>query len=341
MIEVKHVVKDFVSPKKYPGLKGALKGLVSNEKVVKKAVDDISFTIQDGEIVGYIGSNGAGKSTTIKMMTGILNPTKGECLINGVNPSKNRKENAQNIGVVFGQRTQLWWDLPLSESFTILKEIYDVSDEDYSKRLEFLNGVLELQEFFDRPVRTLSLGQRMRADLGAALLHNPKVLYLDEPTIGLDLVVKDNIRRAIREINEKYGTTVILTTHDIGDIEELCSRIIIIDEGKKIYDGSLETLKDTYGTKRKITMEVKNLKKVKELNLAQALGLQSGEIESSLDESKKTISVIFDKHKLQVTQVINAVMNVTEVQDVEIKDTELAEIVKAIYCHGFTNNVGA
>ena len=341
MIEVKHVVKDFVSPKKYPGLKGALKGLISNEKVVKKAVDDISFTIQDGEIVGYIGSNGAGKSTTIKMMTGILNPTKGECLINGVNPSKNRKENAQNIGVVFGQRTQLWWDLPLSESFTILKEIYDVSDEDYRKRLEFLNGVLELQEFFDRPVRTLSLGQRMRADLGAALLHNPKVLYLDEPTIGLDLVVKDNIRRAIKEINEKYGTTVILTTHDIGDIEELCSRIIIIDEGKKIYDGSLETLKDTYGTKRKITMEVKNLKKVKELNLAQTLGLQSGEIESNLDESKKTISVIFDKHKLQVTQVINAVMNVTEVQDVEIKDTELAEIVKAIYCHGFTNSAGA
>ena len=341
MIEVKHVVKDFVSPKKYPGLKGALKGLISNEKVVKKAVDDISFTIQDGEIVGYIGSNGAGKSTTIKMMTGILNPTKGECLINGVNPSKNRKENAQNIGVVFGQRTQLWWDLPLSESFTILKEIYDVSDEDYRKRLEFLNEVLELQEFFDRPVRTLSLGQRMRADLGAALLHNPKVLYLDEPTIGLDLVVKDNIRRAIKEINEKYGTTVILTTHDIGDIEELCSRIIIIDEGKKIYDGSLETLKDTYGTKRKITMEVKNLKKVKELNLAQTLGLQSGEIESNLDESKKTISVIFDKHKLQVTQVINAVMNVTEVQDVEIKDTELAEIVKAIYCHGFTNSAGA
>lgn len=340
MIEVKHVVKDFVSPKKYPGLRGALKGLISNEKVVKKAVDDISFTIQDGEIVGYIGSNGAGKSTTIKMMTGILNPTKGECLINGVNPSKNRKENAQNIGVVFGQRTQLWWDLPLSESFTILKEIYDVSDEDYKQRLEFLNGVLELQEFFDRPVRTLSLGQRMRADLGAALLHNPKVLYLDEPTIGLDLVVKDNIRRAIKEINEKYGTTVILTTHDIGDIEELCSRIIIIDEGKKIYDGSLENLKDTYGTKRKITMEVKNLKKVKDLNFAQALGLQSGEIESSLDESKKTISVIFDKHNLQVTQVINAVMNVTEVQDVEIKDTELAEIVKAIYCHGFTNNVG-
>ena len=202
MIEVSHITKEFVSPKKYPGLKGAVKGLFSNEKVTKKAVDDISFSIEAGEIVGYIGSNGAGKSTTIKMMTGILNPTKGQCLVNGIDPGKQRRENAQNIGVVFGQRTQLWWDLPLSESFTILKEIYDVSDEDYKERMVFLNNVLELQEFFDRPVRTLSLGQRMRADLGAALLHNPKVLYLDEPTIGLDLVVKDNIRKAIKEINE-------------------------------------------------------------------------------------------------------------------------------------------
>ena len=246
MIELKNVSKEFVSPKKYPGFKGAIKGLFSNEKVSKVAVDDISFTIQDGEIVGYIGSNGAGKSTTIKMMTGILNPSKGICLVDGINPSKNRKENAQNIGVVFGQRTQLWWDLPLSESFTILKEIYDVSDEDYAKQMEFLNRVLELHEFFDRPVRTLSLGQRMRADLGAALLHNPKVLFLDEPTIGLDVVVKDNIRKAIKEINAKSNTTVILTTHDIGDIEELCDRIIIIDEGRKIYDGTTESLKEKY-----------------------------------------------------------------------------------------------
>lgn len=341
MIEVKHIVKDFISPKKYPGLKGAVKGLFSNEKVVKKAVDDISFTIQDGEIVGYIGSNGAGKSTTIKMMTGILNPTKGECLVNGINPSKNRKENAQNIGVVFGQRTQLWWDLPLSESFTILKEIYNVSDEDYKNRMEFLNSVLELSEFFDRPVRTLSLGQRMRADLGAALLHNPKVLYLDEPTIGLDLVVKDNIRQAIKEINEKYGTTVILTTHDIGDIEELCSRIIIIDEGKKIYDGSLEKLKDTYGTRRKVSMEVKHVKKVKELQLAEKLGVQEEDLECSLDEVKKVLTVSFDKHKIQVPQVMNEVMKVTEVQDVQIQETELAEIVKAIYRRGLQGSAAS
>ncbi|MBQ8232978.1 MAG: ATP-binding cassette domain-containing protein [Lachnospiraceae bacterium] len=336
MIEVSHITKEFVSPKKYPGLKGAIKGLFSNEKVSKKAVDDISFTIEAGEIVGYIGSNGAGKSTTIKMMTGILNPTEGRCMVNGINPCKQRKENARNIGVVFGQRTQLWWDLPLSESFTILKEIYDVSDEDYKERMVFLNNVLELQDFFDRPVRTLSLGQRMRADLGAALLHNPKVLYLDEPTIGLDLVVKDNIRKAIKEINEKYQTTVILTTHDIGDIEELCSRIIIIDQGKKIYDGSLEALKDTYGTKRKVSMEVKKPEKVEHLNLAERLGVTAQECSMEVDKEQKVLTVTFDKHKLQVPQIMNAVMELTEVQDVKIQETELAEIVKQIYNHGFT-----
>ena len=340
MIELKNVSKEFVSPKKYPGFKGAIKGLFSNEKVSKIAVDDISFTIQDGEIVGYIGSNGAGKSTTIKMMTGILNPTKGTCLVDGINPSKNRKENAQNIGVVFGQRTQLWWDLPLSESFTILKEIYDVSDEDYANQMEFLNRVLELEEFFDRPVRTLSLGQRMRADLGAALLHNPRVLYLDEPTIGLDLVVKDNIRKAIREINEKYNTTVILTTHDIEDIEELCSRIIIIDEGKKIYDGSLENLKDTYGKRRKVTMEVRKPEAIENLQLFQKITDVNGALitekdyDAVLDVESKTYTVSFDKHKMQVTQILSAVMELSEVTDIKLQETELAEIVKEIYNHG-------
>lgn len=386
MIELKHVSKEFVSQKKYPGFKGAIKGLFSNEKVSKLAVDDISFSIQKGEIVGYIGSNGAGKSTTIKMMTGILNPTAGECLVDGINPSKNRKENAQNIGVVFGQRTQLWWDLPLSESFTILKEIYDVSDADYKERMEFLNRVLELDAFFDKPVRTLSLGQRMRADLGAALLHNPKVLYLDEPTIGLDLVVKDNIRQAIKEINEKYQTTVILTTHDIGDIEELCNRIIIIDEGKKIYDGSLEDLKDTYGKRRKVTMEVRRPEVLQGLSIAKQLNggsenihaekndsevmlmsmkeknvgtvgvimdekgagtehmftkaaksrtiITENDYEAVLDAESKTYTVTFDKHKLQVPQILSVVMELTEVTDIKLQETELAEIVKEIYNRG-------
>lgn len=209
-----------------------------------------------------------------------------------------------------------------------------MSDKDYAERMEFLNRVLELPDFFDRPVRTLSLGQRMRADLGAALLHNPKVLYLDEPTIGLDLVVKDNIREAIKEINEKYQTTVILTTHDIGDIEELCSRIIIIDEGKKIYDGSLAELKDKYGTKRKVSMEIKQPEKVKGFHLPKTLGVGDEDCAVEFDKENSTLVVTFDKHKIQVPQVLSAVMDVVEVKDVQIQETELAEIVKEIYHHG-------
>lgn len=334
MIEVNHITKEFVSPKKYPGLKGAIKGLFSREKVKKIAVNDISFHINKGEIVGYIGSNGAGKSTTIKMMTGILVPTEGDITVNGINPNKKRKENAQNIGVVFGQRTQLWWDLPLTESFSILKEIYEVSDKDYEERMQFLNSVLDLEEFMDKPVRNLSLGQRMRADLGASLLHNPKILYLDEPTIGLDIVVKDKIREAIKEINKKYETTVILTTHDIGDIEELCSRIIIIDEGKKIYDGTLEHLKDSYGKRKSVTLEIKKLSEVENIPWAEKLHTTEDKVNAFIDKDNNTLTVNFDKHEIQIADVISTVMSHTEVLDIQIKDTELSDIVKEIYNHG-------
>lgn len=242
IITAQHLVKDFKTNKKYPGLRGTIKSLFSNEKIIKRAVDDVSFTIQEGEIVGYIGSNGAGKSTTIKMLTGILVPTEGTCCVNGLEPYTNRQENARNIGVVFGQRTQLWWDLPLVESFTVLKGIYQVSDYDYRQRMEFVNDILGIQDFENSAVRTLSLGQRMRADVAAALIHNPKVLYLDEPTIGLDVVVKDKMRDAIRELNRNFHTTIILTTHDMIDIEELCNHIIIIDSGKIIFDDMLQVL---------------------------------------------------------------------------------------------------
>lgn len=329
MIEVKNVSKEFISPKKYPGLKGAVKGLFSTEKVKKLAVDDISFSISDGEIVGYIGSNGAGKSTTIKMMTGILRPTKGECLIDGIDPAKERMVNAARIGVVFGQRTQLWWDLPLSESYTILKEIYNVSDEDYKKQLEFINNTLGLDEFFDKTVRTLSLGQRMRADLGAALIHNPKVLYLDEPTIGLDLVVKDKIREAILEINKKYKTTVILTTHDIEDIEKLCNRIIVIDKGRKIYDGTLTDLKETYGTTRNISVKTDHfpgLDKVRSV-------LSEKDLELNFNKEESRLNISFDKNQVEVSDVISDLLKVITVKDIKIQETELASIVKDIYNH--------
>ena len=198
MIKVENITKEFKSNKKYPGFKGAIKSFFSTEYIIKRAVDDISFSIEDGEIVGYIGANGAGKSTTIKMMTGILTPTSGKITVDGLIPYEKRKENAKHIGVVFGQKTQLWWDLPLSETFTLLKEIYEVSDKDFNERMAFLNSTLSLEDFMLTPVRSLSLGQRMRADIAAALIHNPKVVYLDEPTIGLDVMVKEKIRNAIR-----------------------------------------------------------------------------------------------------------------------------------------------
>ena len=338
VIEVNHVSKKFVTNKKYPGLKGAIKGLFSREKEEKVAVDDVTFSIKEGEIVGYIGSNGAGKSTTIKMMTGILIPSEGEIRVNGVEPGKKRKDNASNIGVVFGQRTQLWWDLPLSESFTILKEIYDVSDEQYKEQMEFLNRVLGLEEFCHKSVRTLSLGQRMRADLGAALLHKPKVLYLDEPTIGLDLVVKDNIRKAIKEINEKYKTTVVLTTHDIGDIEELCNRIIIIDHGKIIYDGTLTELKAKYGKKRTVTLVVKDMSVISKGDYAQKFGMKKDSLVIEKDEKDSSVSFTFDKDTLGISDIVTYTLEKTEVMDMTIRETELSEIVKEIYNHKIVEN---
>lgn len=332
MIRVNGISKEFISAKKYPGLKGAIKGLFTREKVRKVAVDNVSFHIKKGEIVGYIGSNGAGKSTTIKMMTGILKPTSGTCLVGGIDPSKERKANAQQIGVVFGQRTQLWWDLPLSESFVVLKEIYGVSDKHFEERMKFLNEVLGLEDFIHSTVRTLSLGQRMRADLAAALLHNPKVLYLDEPTIGLDVVVKDKIRQAIKDINQKYETTVVLTTHDLGDIEELCNRIIIIDNGKLIYDGTVEELRDKFGIKRTIEIEVKNVDKIKDINYNQYFNLREEDL--TLDINGNNLNFSFNKNLIEVSKIISKFMSDTEVKDIKIKETDLAEIVKEIYVHG-------
>lgn len=331
MIHVENLTKEFKIYKKQPGLKGMIRGLFSTESEIKKAVDNVSFDIKEGEIVGYIGANGAGKSTTIKMMTGILVPTSGTCLINGIVPYKKRQENAKNIGVVFGQRTQLWWDLPLTETFSILKDIYDVSDEDFTKRMEFLNKVLSLDEFMSSSVRTLSLGQRMRADLAAALINNPKILYLDEPTIGLDVVVKEKMREAIKAINEEFKTTVILTTHDLNDIEELCSRIIIIDKGVIVYDGSLDEIKDIYGYMRTVDMQIKNINQAKGLDIARQFSLKPEDALTCIRDN--TLSVSFNKNVISISDIVSFVMQKVQVLDMSIKETDIEEIVKKIYGH--------
>lgn len=330
MIKVENITKEFKSNKRYPGFKGAIKSFFSTEYIIKKAVDDISFNIEDGEIVGYIGANGAGKSTTIKMMTGILTPTSGKITVNGLVPYEKRKENAKNVGVVFGQKTQLWWDLPLSETFTLLKEIYDVTDEDFKERMEFFNSTLSLEDFMLTPVRSLSLGQRMRADIAAALIHNPKVIYLDEPTIGLDVMVKEKVRNAIREINKKYKTTIILTTHDLNDIEELCSRIIIIDNGKKIYDGSLEEIKSKYGAKTSIELQVKEKIDLSTLSFKEILN----EDDLVIKEENNKIIATFNKNKISSSEIMSEILKKAEVIDFKVVETSIEDIIKKIYSEG-------
>lgn len=331
MIQVENLTKEFKIYKKKPGFIGTVKGLFSREAEIKRAVDNINFQIDEGEIVGYIGANGAGKSTTIKMMTGILVPTSGKCVVNGIVPYKDRQNNAKQIGVVFGQRTQLWWDLPLTETFSILKEIYDVNDKEYKQRMEFFNEVLEINEFINSPVRTLSLGQRMRADLAAALIHNPKILYLDEPTIGLDVMVKENIRKAIKGINSEFKTTVILTTHDLSDIEELCERIIIIDKGNCVYDGSISKIKDTYGYMRTVQTFVKDIKAAKSINIAKEFNLSVEDASTWVKDN--SLFVHFNRNKISISDIVGHIMAKVQVMDINIKETDIEEIVKRIYGH--------
>jgi ABC-2 type transport system ATP-binding protein len=257
IIQVENLSKVYRTSVRREGIGGAFIDLFARRRREIRAVDDISFQIGRGEVVGYIGANGAGKSTTIKMLTGILTPTSGRILINGLVPERNRQAHAQQIGVVFGQRTQLWWDLAVIEAFHLLQKIYRVPEEQYRQRLAKFVEVLDIEEQLHQPVRKLSLGQRMKCDLCASLLHNPPLLFLDEPTIGLDVAVKERIRRFIRYINETEGSTIILTTHDLTDIEELCPRIIIIDAGKIIFDGLTTEIKERYGRQRRVIVDFK------------------------------------------------------------------------------------
>lgn len=327
MIEVSNLSKEFKINKKYEGLTGAVKSFFSHEYTIKKAVDGIDFKIDKGDMVGYIGLNGAGKSTTIKMLTGLMVPTSGKCVVNGMVPYESRKEYTKDIGVVFGNRTQLWWDLPVSESFTVLKKIYKIPDEKYKKKLNFLKEVLEINDFYLTPVRNLSLGQKMRADLIASLLHSPKVLFLDEPTIGLDILVKDKIRKALKEINKETDTTVLLTTHDLDDIEEICNKIIVIDKGKKIFDGELSQLKKTYGKERKIIVDIKDSVKV---DFSKIENINDKFISQARDEKGKLVISVNNEY-INLPVLMNYMFNNYEIKDFTILEPQLENIVKKIY----------
>lgn len=324
MIQAENLTKVYKIPEKDPGVKGAVKALFRPRFKLKPAVTDVSFTIEPGEIVGYIGVNGAGKSTTIKMLTGVLVPTAGQVRVLGRDPHRERVANARDIGVVFGQRTQLWWDLALIESLMMVGRIYEVPDARFNQLIDEFAETLDLKELLQIPIRNMSLGQKMRAELAATLIHEPQIVYLDEPTIGLDLLVKERIREFIKRVNEEKGTTVILTTHDLGDIEELCKRVLIIDNGTLIYDGPLATIKERFGKYREITFET-----TADLN---DIAIPDGA--ELLEKDERRLTLRFDRTMTTASRVSAAVMSQIDVSDLSLKEPDLSLVVKQIYRGG-------
>jgi ABC-2 type transport system ATP-binding protein len=328
IIESVALRKVFRSIRRRPGLTGAIGALFSREYEEKVAVDGVSFTLEPGELVGYLGPNGAGKSTTIKMLTGILVPTSGKLEVAGLVPCANRQQNAQNIGVVFGQRSQLYWDLPLRESFELLRSIYDVPRDRYLQNLRHFTEILDLARFMGTPVRQLSLGERMRGDFAGAMLHDPQIVYLDEPTIGLDVVAKEAIRVFIEEVNRERGTTVILTTHDLADVERLTKRVVLIDDGTVIYDGALERLREEYGTHR--TLVVTLAERCDDVAVAGAL------VES---HEGNVVRYRFNRRDVSAELVIRRVTEICRISDVAIVEPDIDAIVRRIYVEGYTRGV--
>ena len=328
IIEAQGLSKEFRTFRRREGVLGALQNLFVREYVTVRAVDHVSFTIERGEMVGYIGANGAGKSTTIKMLTGILVPTSGRLVAGGFVPHRDRRRYTRNLGAVFGQRTQLWWDIAVVESFRLLKEIYEVSDQDYHRRLGVFSEILNVKEYLYTPVRKLSLGERMRCDLAASLLHNPPLLFLDEPTIGLDVVAKDRIREFLKEVNRTEHTTVLLTTHDLADIEELCRRIIVIDKGRVLFAGSLAEMKDRLAEYNQVKFLLKDRSQV-----ARLAGLSTNGVACErLDEL--TYVMRFDRKQYSTAEVIRNLVNSLEVQDIFVEEEPIENIVKRIYLKG-------
>ena len=319
MIDVQNLCKDYVMRRKEPGLRGAIRGLVRPEHKKIHAVSNLSFHIDDGEIVGFIGPNGAGKSTTIKMMSGILTPTKGCVLIDGRDISKYRKEVVRNIGVVFGQRSQLNWDLRLGESFELLKHIYQIDQSDYDRTIDDLDSILGIREIIDKPVRQMSLGQRMKGDLVASMLHSPGILFLDEPTIGLDVSAKYALRKFIKEINRTRRTTVILTTHDLGDIQELCERLIIINHGVMMEDGRLSEIVDRIAPYKTLVVEYYD-----------ESAPEHDRCEMT-EHSGNVAKYRFIKNEVTAAEIIADLSRIKTIKDVSIEEAGIDDIIKIAY----------
>jgi ABC-2 type transport system ATP-binding protein len=324
IIQTRDLRKVFRSVKRVPGPLGALRTLFSRSYEDRVAVGGVSMTLEAGELVGYIGPNGAGKSTTIKMLTGILVPTSGEVRVAGIVPHEARRQNARNIGVVFGQRSQLYWDLPLIESFELLRAIYGIPPSAYKRNLESFVDLLQMDEFLRTPVRQLSLGQRMRGDFAAAMLHDPKIVYLDEPTIGLDVVAKEAIREFIASVNTERGTTIILTTHDLADVERLCRRIVLIDHGLIIYDGDIERIKSEYGRYRTLVVQFEQP--------TPSPHLDGAELES---HDGYVARFRFDRNRERADLLIRQASERYSLEDVTLEEPDLESIIRRIYVEGY------
>lgn len=332
IIDVEDLRKEFKSYSSRSGLKGAFRDLLNRNYKVLRAVNDISIKVKPGEMVGYIGENGAGKSTTIKMLTGILQPTSGKVLINNMDPHKEREQFTQTIGVVFGQRSQLWWDIAVQESFRLLKKVYKVSDEDYRTHMQLVIDTLDIGPLLDKPVRKLSLGQRMRCELAAALIHNPPLLFLDEPTIGLDVLVKLKIREFLKEINKKHNTTILLTTHDLTDIEALCERVVMLDKGNIIYDGGLKDLRANLGEGKQVQFQFVTPIAIDQLE-------ESLPIKVEWHKGEKDniwVAHVTDEEEA-VSKVIGEVVSRHRINDIKITEITTEEIVRNIYEEGIIN----
>lgn len=326
LIHVESLVKEFTRPRRRKGGFGALRTLASREREVIRAVDGVTFDVEAGELIGYIGQNGAGKSTTIKMMTGILVPTGGLLEVDGRVPYRERVRNALQIGVVFGQRSQLWWDLPLLDSFKLIATMYRVPPQVYRRNLDMFTEMLGLDEFLGQPVRQLSLGQRMRGDLVAAMLYEPRILYLDEPTIGLDVLAKEHMRLFLEEVNSRRGTTIVLTTHDLADVERLCNRVILIDHGVVLYDGAVDALKAAYAPYRVLDVEfAPNAPPPSPAALATVDGVES------VEASDGRASLRFTGKRIAVSELIGKLTSNFPVADLSIVEPDLEGVVRRIY----------
>jgi ABC-2 type transport system ATP-binding protein len=329
LIEVEGLKKSFSVAVRRTGRLAALRSLLQREYREIIAVNDVSFAVAAGEMVGYLGPNGAGKSTTMKMLTGILAPSGGRITVDGRDPHRQRTEHVRRIGVVFGQRTQLWWDLPTIESFELLRHIYRIPLERYRDNLARFSELLELEPFLATPVRQLSLGQRMRADLAAALLHDPSILFLDEPTIGLDVVARERIRAFLAQINRERGVTIILTTHDLGDMERLCHRVVLIDHGRVIYDGALAALRERYGRRRALVVDLDPSGIDRPLDgMAQLPGV------AGVQREGPRVRLIFDRTATTAAALIASVASLAPVRDLTVEEPEIEGIVSAIYQAG-------